>query len=165
MLPTGERGVPDRPYPRERQFRLPLSGPGAWLVQLHAGGRSVSTLVVRSELELVTSDAGVLRRVTVSRRGRPAQGVQVREVAGGEVIAAVTDVRGAAMLPAYAPALAFDGEHYAFSSPSGGGAAVPGFRGGDELMRRLDERLEQLRSEIWQPLGSVAGVGLSAESL
>ncbi len=142
---SGERSLRESPFPREHELRLPLAEPGAWLVQLHAGDTQRSVLVVRSELELATSDAAGLRRVTVLRRGRPAAGVQVRALAGGQVVAAVTDQRGVAVVPAFAPTLAFDGPHYAFTTAREAGASSLDFDGGDELLRRLDERLEGQR--------------------
>jgi hypothetical protein len=142
---SGERSVRESPFPREHELRLPLSEPGAWLVQLHAADAQRTALVVRSELELATSDASGLRRVTVLRRGRPAAGVQVRALAGGAVVAAVTDQRGVAIVPAFAPTLAFDGPHYAFTTARESGGGTLDFEGGDELLRRVDERLEGLR--------------------
>jgi hypothetical protein len=140
---SGETPVRKRPFPTQVPIRLPLSEPGAWLVQLHAGDQAATVLVLRSDLEVVASDAGGLRRLTVLRRGEPVAGVQVRALSGGGVVAAVTDPRGAAVIPAFAPALVFDGAHYAFTEGSGGYQA--GFVAGDDLLRRVDERLEALR--------------------
>jgi len=165
---SGERAVRERPFPKEHDLRLPLGAPGAWLVQLHAGDQAHTVLVVRSELELAVADAGGLRRVTVLRRGQPAAGVQVRAIAGGQVVAAVTDQRGVAVVPAYAPALAFDGAHYAFTLASDGRASVSGFVGGDELLRRVDARLEQQRESHrgrYQHIGRDGGSGMEASEL
>ena len=165
---SGERAVKERPYPKEHDLRLPLGAPGAWLVQLHAGDQARTTLVVRSELELSAADAGGLRRVTVLRRGRPAAGVQVRAIAGGEVVAAVTDQRGVAVVPAYAPTLAFDGAHYAFTRAHSAGASSSSFEGGDELLRRVDQRLEQQRESQrsrYEHIGRQGGSGLEASAL
>jgi len=144
---SGERAVKERPFAKEHELRLPLGEAGAWLVQLHAGGQARTAVLVRSELELSATDAGAVRRVTVLRRGRPAAGVQVRAIASGHVVAAVTDQRGVAMVPAYAPTLAFDGAHYAFTRSHQAGAATLSFDGGDELLRRVDERLEVVREQ------------------
>ncbi|MFH1464160.1 MAG: hypothetical protein ABIO70_07225, partial [Pseudomonadota bacterium] len=141
---SGEIPVRKRPFPTHVPLRLPLSEPGAWLVQLHAGDQAATVLVLRSDLQIVASDAGGLRRLTVLRRGEPAAGVQVRALSGGGVVATVTDPRGAAVVPAFAPALAFDGPHYAFTDGAGG--YNPGFEEGDELLRRVDARLEALRA-------------------
>ena len=165
---SGERAVKERPFPKEHDLRLPLGEPGAWLVQLHAGDQARTMLVVRSELELSAADAGGLRRVTVLRRGQPAAGVQVRAIAGGEVVAAVTDQRGVAVVPAYAPALAFDGAHYAFTREHRAGASALSFQGGDELLRRVDQRLEAQREEHrehYQHIGRVGGAGMEASAL
>jgi tetratricopeptide (TPR) repeat protein len=165
---SGERMVKERPYPKEHDLRLPLGAPGAWLVQLHAGDQARTALVVRSELELSVADAGGLRRVTVLRRGRPAAGVQVRALAGGEVVAAVTDQRGVAIVPAYAPTLAFDGPHYAFTQAHQAGASTLSFEGGDELLRRVDQRLERQREvqrSSYEHIGRQGGSGLEASAL
>ncbi len=165
---SGERAVKDRPYPKEHDLRLPISAPGAWLVQLHAGDQARTTLVVRSELELAAADAGGVRRITVLRRGQPAAGVQVRALADGEVVAAVTDQRGVAVVPAYAPTLAFDGPHYAFTQAHQAGASSRGFEGGDELLRRVDQRLEQqreLQRARYEHIGRQGGAGMEASAL
>jgi hypothetical protein len=50
-------------------------------------------------------------------------------------------------VPAFAPTLAFDGPHYAFTSAREAGASALAFEGGDELLRRVDRRLEELREQ------------------
>ena len=165
---SGERSVPERPFAREHDLRLPLTEAGAWLVQLHAGDQARTMLVVRSELELAAMDAGGLRRVTVLRRGKPAAGVQVRAIAGGKVVAAITDQRGVAIVPAYAPVLAFDGVHYAFTQAHRAGVQDLSFEGGDELLRRVDQRLEQEREQHrsrYQHIGVSGGSGMEASAL
>jgi len=130
---------------RQLEARLPLQGSGAWLVQVLAGGMEESVLVVRSELRLLVTDEGGLRRVTVLRRGRPAPGVQLRAWAGGEVVAARTDLRGVAFVPSFAPVLAFEGESYAFSDLEESGQAGPGGAVADELLAPLQQELRAQR--------------------
>ncbi len=165
---SGEHSVRRSPYPQETRLRLPLDSPGAWLVQLHAGDRAQAALVVRSELSLAVADAGSIRRVTVLRRGRPAPGVQVRAIANGEVVAATTDQRGVALVPAYAPTLAFDGPHLAFTRAQELAVVSGSFEGGDELLHRVDARLEQQRQRSRtrnQHIGVSGGAGMEASAL
>jgi hypothetical protein len=145
---SGERSVRDRPYLRHSDIALPLDAPGAYLVQLDAGGRRTATLVVRSDLRLDATDAGGVRRLTVHRRGRVATDVQVRALTGQGIVAARTDVRGVAVVPAFSQALVFDGPHFAFTQPGAGGSGTSvAVSGRDELLDRLDQRLAQLRDE------------------
>ena len=165
---SGARSVPNRPFPREHELRLPLSEPGAWLVQVSAGGQASSVLVVRSELELVASDAGGVRRVTVLRGGKPAAGVAVRALGPSGVVAAVTDQRGAALVPAFAPTLAVDGANYAFTRSEGAYAVDFDFEGGDDLLDRVDQGLKMQRSapsRSFDDIGAPAPASMEASAL
>ena len=104
---SGTRSLSVGPFPATRRLDLPLAGPGAWLVQLEGDGVQSSLLVVRSALELAAIDAGDARRVAVRRSGAAAPGIEVRALAGGAVVPAVTDVRGVAEVPPGAAVLAW----------------------------------------------------------
>ncbi len=114
---SGRLEVDAGSFPREQALDLPMAGAGAWLVQLDGGGVEASALVVRSDLELSwEDDYSGGRRLWVQRSGGgPAGGLQVRALAADGVTAAQTDLRGVATVPAGAPALVFDGDHYAFT--------------------------------------------------
>ncbi|MFT5682149.1 MAG: TolA-binding protein [Myxococcota bacterium] len=150
----GRHALSGRPFPEEVRVRLPLSGPGAWLVQVEGGGQTTTTLVVRSDLTLEAVDAGDVRRVTVLRRGKPAAGVEVRALSD-RLIADTTDARGVAILPAYAPALVFDGEHLAFT-PIRSEQAQGMQR--DELAERLSGEIGRLREQTRGELAFIGGM-------
>lgn len=149
----GRQRLSGRPFPEEVTVRLPLSGPGAWLVQIEGGGETTTTLLVRSDLTLEAVDAGEVRRVTVLRRGRPASGVEVRALSD-RLIADTTDARGVVILPAYAPALVFDGEHLAFTPVR---AEQARSEQGDELSERLTDELTRLREKTRGELAFIGG--------
>jgi hypothetical protein len=151
---AGARTLSAGPFPVQRRLDLPLTGAGAWLVQLEGDGVETSLLVVRSALDLAATDAGSARRVAVRRAGLAVPGIEVRALAGGEVVPAVTDVRGVAEVPSGAAVLAWDGPNWAFTDPASEEPSGPptGSVGGDDrglepLLRQLDERLQGRRSE------------------
>lgn len=117
---SGEAPGNAAPFPREVELGLPLRGAGAWLIQLDGGGRTATSLVVRSDLEMDSLLEGGLQRVTLHHgSGAPAAGIEVRAVAGGEVKASRTDLRGVTTLPAASLVLAWDGDDLAFTAPQG----------------------------------------------
>lgn len=113
---SGQRTLDTDPHPTEVALSLPISGPGAWLVQLSGGGQEASSLVVVSALDLRVDDLSDHRRLSVRRGGAPAAGVSVRAVSGGQITATQTDLRGIASVPRGAAVLVVDGEDYAFSA-------------------------------------------------
>jgi len=143
---SGRQVVDAGPFPREVDLTLPLDGAGAWLVQINGGGVESSALVVRSALEMTWEDSD-RRRLWVLRDGAPAAGVQIRAL-GGPIVAETTDLRGVALVPAGAQALAFDGEHYAFT-PTEASYSVDYSRAPqpeEDLMMNMRSRLEAQQS-------------------
>jgi TolA-binding protein len=151
---AGARKVEAGPFPRPVDVDLPVRDAGAYLVQVGGGGQSAATLLLRSDLEIAVSDAAQ-RRVQVRwRDGRPGKAAELRAISGSP-IAERADLRGVAHVPAGAPVLAFDGDHFAY--------APGGAEGGDDeernvpapaspapskldMMKNIDERLKQQRS-------------------
>lgn len=69
-----------RPYaPLERAVDLPLEGPGVWAVAVTAEGRRATTLVVRSDIDIIIKSSRREAFVFAEdmRQKRPAAGVQV----------------------------------------------------------------------------------------
>lgn len=116
---AGQVRLSSGPHTATQDFHLPVSGDGAWLVQVDAEGARTATLVVRSELELDLLDQPSGRRVAVRRGKAVAAQVEVRAIThpGAPVLAARTDERGVVVLPAGAAALVFDGDSVAFTPP------------------------------------------------
>ncbi|MCK6507318.1 hypothetical protein L6R53_28760, partial [Myxococcota bacterium] len=149
---SGRLAVRADPFPRTEELRLPMTGVGAWLVQVDAAGVERTSLVVRSGLTLSTDDGGDARRLVVRRGDRPAAGVEVRALDGaGQVVATRTDLRGVATVPTGARVLVFDGDDVAFSdpdevgSPRGGWSSSPDSPAQGDLLRNLDRRIMQQR--------------------
>ncbi len=111
---AGDRKVAVGPFPEEISVPLPLSGSGAWLVQLSGGGLTANALVVRSDLSLQVDAGTGVSVVAVRRGGKPAAGVEVRAVRGG-IEALQTDVRGIARVSRGSSILVFSGDDVAFS--------------------------------------------------
>ena len=105
------------------------------------------------DLTLEAVDAGAVRRVTVLRRGRAASGVEVRALSD-RLIADTTDARGVVILPAFAPALVYDGEHIAFTPIRSEQAS--GLQWG-ELADRLAEEVDRLRGQARSEFGFIGG--------
>jgi tetratricopeptide (TPR) repeat protein len=145
---SGERRLGVGAFPATREIGLPLDGAGAWLVQLEGAGLVRSVLVVRSTLALAATDTDEGRRVAVRRADAPASGVEVRALANGQVVPAVTDVRGVAEVPTGAAVIAWAGPHWAFTDPDAAPQAVEATevysnRADDRGLGRLLELLEQ----------------------
>jgi uncharacterized protein YfaS (alpha-2-macroglobulin family)/TolA-binding protein len=69
-----------RPYlPVEREIELPLEGPGAWIVTCAEDDLTATTLVLRSDLQVVVKQSArqVFAFVTDERTGRPAPGARL----------------------------------------------------------------------------------------
>jgi tetratricopeptide (TPR) repeat protein len=147
---TRARRIAAGPFPTATALDLPLDGPGAWLVRVDADGASTATLVVRSDLQLASSDDDH-RRLSARRGGRPVPGASVRALVGGGAFAAETDARGIASVPAGAPSLVWDGAHLAVTDDARPGATRtaparrPAAPAADPLQRRLEEREKRRR--------------------
>jgi TolA-binding protein len=154
---AGARRVEAGPFPRGVDVDLPVRDAGAYLVQVGGGGQSAATLLLRSDLEVAVSDAAQ-RRVQVRwRDGRPGKGAELRAISGSP-IAERADLRGVAHVPAGAPVLAFDGEHFAYAPAGAEGdgdiernapAAPAPTRSAPsklDMMKNIDERLKLQRS-------------------
>lgn len=155
----GERTLGAGPFPETHRLALPLSGPGAWLVQLDAGEVRATTLVVRSGLRLDLHDGGGERRVDLRSGDRGVAGAEVRGLLHGEVYPAVTDVRGVAIVPEGAAVLAWRGDEVAFTDPAEVAAAPAVGRGAPEPssapLSVVDRRLETEAARddgAWQAL-------------
>ncbi|MFT5454656.1 MAG: tetratricopeptide (TPR) repeat protein [Myxococcota bacterium] len=154
---SGRLSVSAGPFPQPREVALPLTGVGAWLVELDAGGVRRTTLVVRSPLELDVVDVDGARHVQVMRAGRPAAGIAVRALAA-TVIAERTDARGRARVPAGAPVLVFDAQAVAFTDRAegvSGRAASPAAE--VDLYEQLDKRLLRQRTKSQEMYNSEIG--------
>jgi tetratricopeptide (TPR) repeat protein len=150
---AGARKVEAGPFPRPVDVDLPVRDAGAYLVQVGGGGQSAATLLLRSDLEIAVSDAGQ-RRVQVRwRDGRPGKAAELRAIAGSP-IAERADLRGVAHVPAGAPVLAFDADHFAYAPSGADGdgdepnepAPASPAPGKLDMMKNIDERLKQQRS-------------------
>ena len=116
---SGKRQIGAGPYWGSHEISLPLQGEGAWLVQLSGDRVGGVSLVVRSDLTLSVLPEGDQDRISVRRDRRPVQGAEIRALDGGaNIIAAVTDARGVALVPRGASVLAWSGEQWAFTEPT-----------------------------------------------
>lgn len=146
---AGRRPVRSSAFPDKTELTLPLSGLGAWLVEISGDGVSERVLIVRSALSLDVTDGSAGRRVVVQSRGRPVAGAQVRALVQGSAEATTTDLRGVALVAAGAPVLVFAGEQVAFSEPAAAGAPrrpAPR-RKPTNLLDNLDRRIEKQRQD------------------
>ncbi len=148
---SGSQRLSPDPFPRTVDLDLPLSGDGAWLVQIDAGGERSSALLVRSALDLDAQDGALGRRLVVRKAGQPAAGAEVRALdGGGGVVATRTDLRGVAVVPYGAATLVFDGDQLAFTDATDRSPArrpqspAPAAPEGD-LLKNLDKRLMEQR--------------------
>ena len=82
----------------ERTITVPVEGkgPGVWLVIAKAGGIEASTLVIRTDLQVVLQRVGQkVRAYVTDARGRPVRGARVTVSNGSQIRArGVTDGRG-----------------------------------------------------------------------
>lgn len=111
---SGTIEVPRDPFPTRRKLALPLDAPGAYLVQIEAGGQRATSLVVRTDLSLDVMDG----RVRVRLKGNPAAGIGLRAAGGGDIDVATTDVRGVARVDGDAVLAFTDTGHVAFTRPA-----------------------------------------------
>jgi len=145
---SGQDRLRAGPYSTDRELPLPLSGAGAWLVIADADGVQTRTLVVRSDLQLDAMDGQAGRRVVVRRGELPALGVELRALPpGGDAVAARTDLRGVAVVPAGSAVLAFVGAEVAFTRdpPAAGPRRPTPAPAAVDPMQNLDQRLMEQR--------------------
>ncbi|MCB9673287.1 MAG: hypothetical protein H6734_27740 [Alphaproteobacteria bacterium] len=153
---TDTRRTGAGPFPETRSLTLPLSGMGAWLVQLDGEDAHASTVIVRSDLRLAVDDHGGTRRVDLRRGDRAVAGAEVRALSGYGVVAALTDVRGVAEVPSGAPVLVWSGDAVAFTDPDAPLAAAPSpspARGRSGALDGLDRQIRdqrQLDEDRWE---------------
>lgn len=145
---SGSVDVPKDPFPKRRRISLPLSKPGAYLVQIEGGGQQATSLVVRSDLSL---DAGG-GRVRVRVKGKPAAGIGVRTAGSGEVGVATTDVRGVAQVEGDAVLAFTDDGHVAFTEPTGWQAAQPKQRPRRPARRGKKKRKSNVKQRMQRQL-------------
>lgn len=173
---SGSQKLRADPFPRTVDLDLPLSGDGAWLVQVDAGAEQSSALLVRSQLQIDAQDGPAGRRLVVRKEGQPAAGAEVRALNGSDgVVALRTDLRGVALVPTGAAALVFDGAQLAFTPSSGSSQgrptypspAAPATEG--DLLRNLDRRLleQRQRNEVdfEEQYAPAQGASLKANTL
>ncbi|MCA9000499.1 MAG: hypothetical protein KDB61_01155, partial [Planctomycetes bacterium] len=88
--------------PMEFQLDIPVKGPGVWVVSVIGGEKRATTLVLRSDLDLIvkTSNEDALVFVQNMRQGAPAAGVEVLisvpKENGHEIVRVQTDQDGVA---------------------------------------------------------------------
>ncbi len=171
---SGRLKVKAGPFPAEQTLTLPLQKAGAYLIQLDGGGQQAVSLLLRSDLALEVNDDGQALRARVQRRGKPAANVELRALAGGEVAAARTDVRGVALLPSGAQVLAFAEEHYAFTEQRGATRRRPSrpsprrkqkFDFGGTIQERMNEQLQRNDDAYEKSFGTEGVKGIEAELL
>ncbi|MFT7520229.1 MAG: hypothetical protein ACI9MC_002374 [Kiritimatiellia bacterium] len=146
---SGTRSVHELPFERPASMTVPVNGPGAYLLQIEAGGQRATVLAVRTDLEIDANDAGGMRRLTVRLRGRAVPNVEVRALAD-ELVVTRTDARGVAVVPAFAPSFVFAGAHVAFTRAGDG--KVGSGDAEDELQRRLQAEVLRLSNATRQRL-------------
>jgi hypothetical protein len=151
---SGQRALSSAPHPREIKLPIPVTEPGAWLVQLSGGGQESAALVVVSDLDVRVDDVDGQRRLSIRRGDAPAAGASVRAVSGGRVSATQADLRGVAAVPWGAAVLVVDGAHYGFSEQSAPQnvpySPAPRTNPEDNLLDGIQERNQKQRSSSRQ---------------